>query len=183
MLVSKVISVEDGVEGFGNVGLLTVVALFPVAAGISETGALDYLMSRLLGRPTNLLAAQLRLMVPVAVVSAFLNNTPVVMPFMYIHANRFSGSFLLNVPAFKRATDRPVEFPMIATNQVLVLIPIVQTWARTCNFPPSQLFIPLSFASILGGTITLIGTSTNLVVAGQANERYDSGSGQVGGVF
>lgn len=88
IMIAKVISVEDGVEGFSNVGLLTVVALFPVAAGISETGALDYLMSRLLGRPTNLLAAQLRLMIPVAVVSAFLNNTPVVISPFYIHANR-----------------------------------------------------------------------------------------------
>ena len=40
----------------------------------------------------------------------------------------------------------------------------------TCQMHPLQLYIPLSFASMLGGTCTLIGTSTNLVVAGeQAN--------------
>ena len=58
------------------------------------------------------------------------------------------------------------------------MIPIVQTWARNCKLPVSQLFIPLSFASILGGTVTLIGTSTNLVVAGLSKERYSSDAGE-----
>jgi len=56
------------------------------------------------------------------------------------------------------------------TPVVMVMIPIVQRWAKTIKQPSSQLLIPLSFASILGGTCTLIGTSTNLVVAGLLNE-------------
>ena len=40
------------------------------------------------------------------------------------------------------------------------------------SISPQQLLVPLSFASILGGTCTLIGTSTNLVVVGLLNERY-----------
>ena len=52
--------------------------LFVVAAGISNTGALDYYMGKLLGTPKSPASAQIRLMVPVAIVSAFLNNTPVV---------------------------------------------------------------------------------------------------------
>jgi len=43
----------------------------------------------------------------------------------------------------------------------------VSQWARRIKVPSSSLMIPLSYASILGGTITLIGTSTNLVVNGQ----------------
>ena len=106
--------------------------LFVVAAGISNTGALDYYMGKLLGSPKSAATAQIRLMVPVAIVSAFLNNTPV----------------------------------------VAIMIPILQKWSRKCGIPNSQLFIPLSFASILGGTCTLIGTSTNLVVEGMMRERY-----------
>jgi di/tricarboxylate transporter len=53
------------------------------------------------------------------------------------------------------------------TPQVAVMIPVVGDWARQHRIPVSKLMIPLSYASILGGTITLIGTSTNLVVDGQ----------------
>ena len=76
-LAAGIVSIEDGLKGFSNKGLLTV-ALFVVAAGISNTGALDYYMGKLLGNPRSVADAQLRLMVPIATVSAFLNNTPVV---------------------------------------------------------------------------------------------------------
>jgi len=131
-LAAGVVDVESGLKGFSNKGLLTVACLFVVAAGISNTGALDYYMSKALGHPRSAADAQLRLMVPIACVSAFLNNTPV----------------------------------------VAIMIPIVQKWARKCKISPAQLFIPLSFSSILGGTCTLIGTSTNLVVDGMRRERY-----------
>jgi len=43
---------------------------------------------------------------------------------------------------------------------------------RRCNVSPKLLLIPLSYASIFGGTTTLIGTSTNLVIAGMQSRRY-----------
>jgi len=52
------------------------------------------------------------------------------------------------------------------TPVVAMLIPTVQDWARKNGLPVSRLLIPLSYAAILGGTCTLIGTSTNLVVSG-----------------
>ena len=52
------------------------------------------------------------------------------------------------------------------TPLVAMMIPAVSDWARTNRFPVSKLMIPLSYAAILGGTCTLIGTSTNLVVRG-----------------
>lgn len=131
-MASGIISVEEGLEGFSNEGLLTVLVLFVVAAGIGHTGALDWYMGRLLGRPKNTTDGQLRLMLPVAIVSAFLNNTPV----------------------------------------VAVMIPIVQRWGQNVGISHQQLLVPLSFSSILGGTCTLIGTSTNLVVVGLLNDRY-----------
>jgi hypothetical protein len=131
-MAAGIITVAEGTAGFANEGLLTVMALFVVADGISKTGALDWYMAKLLGRPKSATGAQLRLMAPIALVSAFLNNTPV----------------------------------------VAVMIPIVQRWAKNVNISPQQLLIPLSFASILGGTCTLIGTSTNLVVAGLLQETH-----------
>jgi len=135
-MASGIITIEEGLVGFSNEGLLTVLVLFVVAAGIGHTGALDWYMGRLLGRPKNTTDGQLRLMLPVAIVSAFLNNTPV----------------------------------------VAVMIPIVQRWGQNVGISHQQLLVPLSFASILGGTCTLIGTSTNLVVVGLLNDRYPDNS-------
>jgi di/tricarboxylate transporter len=111
---------------FGNEALLTVATLFVIAAGLTETGGLSVVTERLIGRPRTARAAQLRLMLPVTAVSAFLNNTPVVAMFM----------------------------------------PIVSEVAKRANLSPSKLFIPLSYAAVLGGLCTLIGTSTNLVIQG-----------------
>jgi len=52
------------------------------------------------------------------------------------------------------------------TPVVAMMIPAVRDWAKRNNLPVSQLMIPLSYAAIVGGTCTLIGTSTNLVVNG-----------------
>jgi di/tricarboxylate transporter len=52
------------------------------------------------------------------------------------------------------------------TPVVAMLIPAVNDWAKHHRIAPSKLMIPLSYAAILGGTCTLIGTSTNLVVNG-----------------
>lgn len=52
------------------------------------------------------------------------------------------------------------------TPVVAALIPVVKNWCKRMNFSPSKFLIPLSYAAIFGGTCTLIGTSTNLVVHG-----------------
>ena len=52
------------------------------------------------------------------------------------------------------------------TPQVAMMIPVVADWAKKIRVSASKLMIPLSYATILGGCCTLIGTSTNLVVNG-----------------
>lgn len=52
------------------------------------------------------------------------------------------------------------------TPLVAMLMPDVASWARARRLPVSRFLMPLSFAAILGGAVTLIGTSTNLVVSG-----------------
>ena len=49
---------------------------------------------------------------------------------------------------------------------VAMFIPTVKSWTEKFNYAPSKFFIPISYAAILGGMCTLIGTSTNLVVHG-----------------
>ncbi len=117
-------------SGFGNPGILAIGVLFVVAAGLGQTGAMELLTRPLLGRPRTLTAAQIRLMAPVAGLSAFVNNTPIVAMF----------------------------------------VPVVTDWCRKAGLRPGKLFIPLSYAAVLGGTCTLIGTSTNVYVYGWLDE-------------
>jgi len=63
----------------------------------------------------------------------------------------------------------PVTFGSAFLNNtpvVAMLVPVVMDWSRSVGIRPSKLLIPLSYAAILGGLCTLIGTSTNLVVDG-----------------
>ncbi len=125
--ITGILQPDEALSGFANTGLITVAAMFIVAAAIRASGGVDLVVERVLGRPAGPRGALVRLMLPVVGLSAFLNNTPV----------------------------------------VATMIPAVSQWARRIKVPTSSLMIPLSYASILGGTITLIGTSTNLVVNGQ----------------
>jgi di/tricarboxylate transporter len=52
------------------------------------------------------------------------------------------------------------------TPLVAIMMPYVNNWSKRNNISPSKLLMPLSFAAILGGCVTLIGTSTNLIVSG-----------------
>jgi di/tricarboxylate transporter len=119
-------SAREALSGMGNSGLLTVGALFVVVTGLCQTGAMAMIVQPLLGRPRTALAAQMRLLLPVTTLSAFLNNTPVVAMFM----------------------------------------PVVNEICKKTNISPSKLLLPMAYAATFGGVCTMIGTSTNLVVAG-----------------
>jgi di/tricarboxylate transporter len=126
---------EALLTGFSNTGVLTVAALFPVAAGMYATGAISLLSQRLIGRPDSVTSAQLRIFPPVALGSAVLNNTPM----------------------------------------VAMMIPVVRDLARTTGLAGSKIFLGLSFMAILGGSMTLIGSSTNLIIAGLVSNSLERG--------
>ncbi len=127
LIVSGLVTPQEGISGFSNEAMITVAAMFILSAGLGRTGAIDRvgrLVARFAGQSElRLLVASLAIAVPL---SAFINNTPV----------------------------------------VVMMIPMVLGLAREMNVAPSRLFIPISYASQMGGTLTLIGTSTNLLVAG-----------------
>ncbi|UTW02456.1 SLC13 family permease [Amphritea atlantica] len=88
-------------------------------------------------------------------------------------AVRWAGQLLLGLPESEKRSLLRVVIPtsllsafMNNTAVVAMFIPAVQDWARRIKIPVSKLLLPLSYAAILGGTCTLIGTSTNLVVDG-----------------
>lgn len=128
-----IISTQDALSGFNNPGVLAVGSLFVVIKGVEKSRLADKAAKHVFGLRTSCTAGLLRLMGLSFLLSAFLNNTPV----------------------------------------VALLIPITKDWALTRGFSPSLLLMPLSFACIFGGLITIIGTSTNLVVQGLVIEAGD----------
>ncbi|MEE8060116.1 MAG: SLC13 family permease [Pseudomonadales bacterium] len=61
------------------------------------------------------------------------------------------------------------------TPVVAMLVPAVSDWAKRNSLSVSQLMMPLSYAAIVGGTCTLVGTSTNLVINGMLTEQIGTG--------
>lgn len=137
---SKLPVVSDVAAGFGNTGILTVGALFVVVAGLVQTGGMSLVAEPLLGRPKSVVSAQMRLLLPVTVISAFLNNTPVVAMFMPVcddiaKKNNISPSKLFMPMAFA-ATFGGV-CTMIGTSTNLVVNGLIESQT---DLPPFQMW-------------------------------------------
>lgn len=142
-----------------------------------------------------LTVAVLGLITPTQAASGFANEGVLTIAALYIvvaglqstGAIRRLTTGLLRPVASERLALLRLCLPVAAVSSVLnntpivaVLIPVVTDWAKRMRLSPSRLLMPLSFATILGGTITVIGTSTNLVVLGlvrQASAGQDAPDG------
>ena len=129
LLLLGVISSDDLVGVMSNAAPVTIGAMFILSAALVRTGVLDALARRVIARAARRPAlAVFALLAIVAALSAFMNNTPLVM----------------------------------------MMIPVAVALAGKLKESGSRLLIPLSYVAILGGTCTLIGTSTNILVDGVA---------------
>ncbi|MEQ8476646.1 SLC13 family permease [Fulvivirga sp.] len=126
LLLTGILSPRDVLEGFSNQSLASIVLLILITAGIRSNfniqGFLDYIFGRVNTYKTFLAS----MMAKVAILSSFVNNTPV----------------------------------------VVLMTPYVFEWGKKHKISPSKLLIPLSYSTIVGGMITVIGTSTTLVLNG-----------------
>jgi di/tricarboxylate transporter len=82
LILAGVVSIEDGLSGMSNQGMLTVGVLYIVAKGLERAGGMQLMAPRLLGNFKSIVRSQIRIMFPVTLFSAFLNNTPVVAMFI-----------------------------------------------------------------------------------------------------
>jgi len=131
LILTGVITAEQGADGFSNKATITVAFMFVLSAALLKSGAMQYLAYKLSSIfRKNFKSGMVLMMVLISVISAFINNTPV----------------------------------------VAVFIPVVIQIAYSSGQSPSRMLIPVSYASIFGGTCTLIGTSTNILASGIAEK-------------
>lgn len=126
LFLLQIITPSQALSGFANPVIATLALLFIVNKAVEKTGiigdAVRFIRTEKTFRFETVLIFVL--MLPVALFSSILNNTPI----------------------------------------VLMLVPAVKGWAQKHDVPSSRLLIPLSYAAIVGGMWTIIGTSTNLLI-------------------
>lgn len=136
LVILGILTPKEAVSGFSNPALITVAAMFVVSKGMMRTGGIEFLSRQVIKvARRNITAALSLILFSVAIASAFINNTPV----------------------------------------VILFIPVVMAMCCDLGLSPSKFLIPVSYASILAGTCTLIGTSTNIIIS-DLSAQYGYGS-------
>ncbi|CAM6087847.1 unnamed protein product [Calypogeia fissa] len=146
-LALSIIDIKAAFHGFSDEAILSVAVLFVVARGIEMSGGLEYVASVLFRAPKK--SKPMRL-----------GRTP----------SRTEGSivwvllkFCVPVAIFSAFL---ANIPLVA-----MMIPPILEFGNKVNMAPSKMLMPLSYAANLGGTMTLIGASTNLVVLSMAAQK------------
>ncbi|WP_319496655.1 SLC13 family permease [uncultured Cohaesibacter sp.] len=131
LLALGIIDTRDFLSVFSSSAPITIAMMFIISAALERTGVLS-LLGDLLKRQArgSLLRALLMMMIGTIIISAFMNNTPV----------------------------------------VILLTPVMISVATSVGVSPSRFLMPLSYSAIFGGTLTLVGTSTNILMSGIAKE-------------
>ncbi len=133
LLCAGIINPEEALKGFSNKGMITVALLYLISEGVRKSGVLERIMYRVLPKKNvTVTRANLRFFPMVSFISAFFNNTPV----------------------------------------VVIFAPMLKNWARKMHLSPTKFLIPLSYATVIGGICTLIGTTTNLVLHGMLLQEH-----------
>ena len=132
LVLTNVLTVNEGLAGFGDNVIVTIAGLFVLTGGLIKTGLVD-----LIGRRLYKISG----------------NNEFVLTALIMAVAALSASVLKN------------------TTTTAMFLPVVMGLAERAKIPPSKLLMPLAFGAILGGSCTLIGTSTNLAVSG-AMQRY-----------
>ena len=132
LILTRVLTVQEAVAGFGNDIIITIGGLFILVGGLIKTGMVD-----MIGRRMHKIAG----------------DSEFVLTALIMLAAAVGASVLKN------------------TTTTAMFLPVVVGLAAKAKIPPSKLLMPLAFGAILGGSCTLIGTSTNLAVSG-AIQRY-----------
>ncbi|MBK7706523.1 MAG: SLC13 family permease [Acidobacteria bacterium] len=132
LVMSGVLTVNQGLSGFGDNVIITIGGLFVLTGGLIKTGLVD-----LVGRRLYAIAGSNEFMLT---------------------------ALIMGVAAASAAVLKN-------TTTTAMFLPVVMGLAERAKIPPSKLLMPLAFGAILGGSCTLIGTSTNLAVSG-AMQRY-----------
>jgi len=138
LMAAGIVDPKRAVSGFSNQGVLIIAMLFMISEGVKASGILKAISDLFLPREKRKYSRlYLSILTPIGVVSAILNNTPI----------------------------------------VLIFAPLVKNWSERMKLDPRRFLMPLSFITILGGTLTIIGTSTNLLVHGLLLENNMKGLG------
>ncbi|MFP5320341.1 MAG: SLC13 family permease [Acidimicrobiia bacterium] len=128
-----------------------------------------------------------------AAFAGFSNPAPITVAALYVVARAAQKTALLSAlttrllgPGGGRSSLARLLAPTAAASTVFnntplvaMLIPDVQSWCRSRGLPASRYLLPLSYATILGGVVTVLGTSTNLIISGLLQQR----TGEALGIF
>lgn len=126
LLVTGVVNEETALSGFSSDSVLATGAEGVMVVGLVQSGAVMWVVQRIMGRVRSRRTSLFKIMIPSALISTVMANAGV-------------ASMFVN---------------------------IIKTWSKKIKMPQSKLLIPMAYATLMGGSCVLIGSASNLIIAG-----------------